>query len=96
VELFVTALEIGEVVRMLRHYSVFRASQIDGIPEYRPPHVEEAPWIRPEAADLILKNSGAVIHTGGDRAFYSPQTDCPYKSTRTQPTCCSPSCWPAI
>jgi len=37
--------------------------------------VEEAPWTRPEAADTILKNSGAVIRTGGDRAFYSPTTD---------------------
>jgi len=30
---------------------------------------------RPEAADTILKNSGAVVRTGGDRAFYSPSTD---------------------
>ena len=29
----------------------------------------------PEAADIILKNSGAVVRTGGDRAFYSPATD---------------------
>ena len=41
----------------------------------KPPTVEEAPWTRPEAADIILKNSGAVIRIGGDQAFYSPATD---------------------
>jgi antirestriction protein ArdC len=65
----------GKTVRMLRHYPVFHASQIDGIPEYKPPGIEEVPWRRPEAADIILRNSGAVIRTGGDRAFYSPSTD---------------------
>jgi antirestriction protein ArdC len=67
--------EEGKTGRMLRHYPVFHASQIEGIPEYKPPGIDEAPWTRPEAADLILKNSGAVIRTGGDRAFYSPSTD---------------------
>ena len=42
---------------------------------YKAPGIEEAPWTRPEAADIILKNSGAVIRIGGDRAFYSPLTD---------------------
>jgi antirestriction protein ArdC len=62
-------------VRILKHYSVFHASQIDGIPAYKAPTVEEAPWTRPEAADIILRNSGAVIRTGGEKAFYSPSTD---------------------
>jgi antirestriction protein ArdC len=62
-------------IRLLKHYAVFHASQIDGIPEYKAPGVEEAPWTRPEATDIILKNSGAVIRIGGDRAFYSPSTD---------------------
>lgn len=61
--------------RVLKHYAVFHASQIDGVPEYKAPSVEEAPWTRPEAAAIILRNSGAVIRTGGDRAFYSPATD---------------------
>jgi antirestriction protein ArdC len=64
-----------KMIRVLRHYAVFHASQIDGIPAYQAPSVEEAPWTRPEAAASILKNSGAVIRTGGDRAFYSPTTD---------------------
>jgi antirestriction protein ArdC len=62
-------------MRVLKHYAVFHASQIEGLPDYRPPGIDEAPWTRPEAADIILKNSGAVIRIGGDRAFYSPSTD---------------------
>jgi hypothetical protein len=34
---------------------------------YVAPGIEEAPWSRPETADVILKNSGAIIRTGGDR-----------------------------
>jgi antirestriction protein ArdC len=64
-----------KTVRVLKHYAVFHSSQIEGIPEYKAPNVEEAPWTRPEAADLILKNSGVLIRIGGDRAFYSPATD---------------------
>lgn len=50
-----------KTIRILKHYYVFHASQIDGIPPLKPPTVEEAPWTRPEAADIILKNSGAKI-----------------------------------
>jgi len=64
-----------KTIRILKHYAVFHASQIEGIPDYRAPTYEEAPWTRPESADIILKNSGAVIRIGGDRAFYSPSTD---------------------
>jgi antirestriction protein ArdC len=64
-----------KTIRFLKHYAVFHASQIDGIAPYKAPSTEEAPWTRPEAANVILKNSGAIIRTGGDRAFYSPATD---------------------
>jgi len=70
------AAENGKkAVNVFRHYAVFHASQIDRVPAYKAPSVEEAPWTRPEAADIILKNSGAVIRIGGDRAFYSSVTD---------------------
>jgi antirestriction protein ArdC len=62
-------------VRVLKHYAVFHASQIEGIPPYEAPGFEEAPWTRPEAADIILRNSGVRLCIGGDRAFYSPATD---------------------
>ncbi|WP_158930121.1 ArdC family protein [Acidisphaera sp. S103] len=62
-------------IPMLRAYTVFNGSQIEGMPAYVAPNVTEAPWRRPEAADIILTNSKAVIRVGGDRAFYSPSLD---------------------
>ena len=62
-------------IPLLRAFTLFHASQIDFIPDYVPPTIEEAPWRAPEAAEIIRANSGAVIRIGGDRAFYSPSTD---------------------
>ena len=62
-------------IPLLRAFTLFHASQIDGIPDYVPPTIEEAPWRAPVAAEIILANSGAVLRYGGDRAFYSPATD---------------------
>lgn len=62
-------------IPLLRAFSLFHASQIKGIPDYVPPTIEEAPWRAPEAAEIILANSGAIIRVGGERAFYSPATD---------------------
>jgi antirestriction protein ArdC len=62
-------------IPLLRFFTLFHASQIDGIPAYVPPSLAEAPWRAPEAARIILANSGAVVRIGGDRAFYSPGTD---------------------
>jgi antirestriction protein ArdC len=64
-----------KAIPMLRAYTVFNGSQIEGIPDYIAPDVTDAPWRRPEAADIILSNSKAVIRIGGDRAFYSPSLD---------------------
>lgn len=62
-------------IPMMRAFTVFNGSQIDGIAPFTPPTAEEAPWRRPDATDLILRNSGADIRVGGERAFYSPMTD---------------------
>jgi antirestriction protein ArdC len=62
-------------IPLLRAFTLFHASQIDLIPDYVPPTIEEAPWRAPEAAEIIRANSGAVMRIGGDRAFYSPSTD---------------------
>ena len=62
-------------IPLLRAFTLFHASQIDGIPDYVPPTIEEAPWRTPEAAEIILANSGAIVRYGGERAFYSPSTD---------------------
>jgi antirestriction protein ArdC len=64
-----------KTVRVLRHYPVFHASQIEGIPPYTPPSIEPAPWQSNEAADIIIRNAGITMRIGGDRAFYSPTTD---------------------
>lgn len=63
------------MIWVLNHYAVFHVSQIDGVPTYKAPAVDEALWTRPEASEIILENSGAVVRIGGDRAFYSPSTD---------------------
>jgi antirestriction protein ArdC len=62
-------------IPLLRAFTLFHTSQIDGVPDYIPPTIEEAPWRAPEAAEIIIANSGAVVRFGGDRAFYSPSTD---------------------
>jgi antirestriction protein ArdC len=38
--------EDEKVIRVLKHYAVFHATQIEGIPEFKAPTVEEAPWRR--------------------------------------------------
>jgi antirestriction protein ArdC len=62
-------------IPLLRAFSLFHASQIDGIPDFVPPTIAEAPWRAPEATQIILANSGAVVRFGGEKAFYSPSTD---------------------
>ena len=62
-------------IPLLRAFTLFHASQIEGVPGFVAPTVAEAPWRAPEAAETIVANSGAAIRTGGDRAFYSPGTD---------------------
>ena len=62
-------------IPLLRAFTLFHASQIEGVPDFMPPTVEEAPWRAPEAAETIIASSGAVVRIGGDRAFYSPVTE---------------------
>jgi antirestriction protein ArdC len=57
-----------------RVYTVFNASQIEGIPAHAPRVHHE--WEAIHAAEEILKNSGARIrHDQSDRAFYNRLTD---------------------
>ncbi|ATQ70779.1 hypothetical protein CQW49_22625 (plasmid) [Methylosinus trichosporium OB3b] len=62
-------------IPLLRSFTVFNGSQIDGIPAFTPPTIEEAPWRRFDAPDIIMRNSRAIVHIGGDQAFYRPSTD---------------------
>src|ERR1700678_4361685 len=43
-------------IPLLRSFTLFNASQIDGIPDFVPPTIEEAPWRAPEAAEIIVAN----------------------------------------
>ena len=82
---FYKRIEIGDrdesgedgrkVIPLLRSFTLFHASQIENIPPYVAPGVEEAPWREPNASTTVARNSKAIIRIGGDRAFYSPSTD---------------------
>jgi antirestriction protein ArdC len=57
-----------------RVYTVFNASQIEGIPAHTPRVHHE--WEVNQGAEEILKNSGArITHDQPDRAFYNRLTD---------------------
>ncbi|MCW2318526.1 antirestriction protein ArdC [Rhodoblastus acidophilus] len=62
-------------IPLLRAYTVFHASQIDGIPEFIAPEANKPVIERIADVDLILKASGVRVEIGGDRAFYRPATD---------------------
>lgn len=56
-----------------RHYPVFNAQQIDGLPKLELPKKEE--WEAIKSGERIIKKSGAVIKYGGDRAYYHTVLD---------------------
>jgi antirestriction protein ArdC len=60
---------------LLRAYTVFHASQIDGIPAYVAPLAGERAWQTPEAVQTILDASGIEIRSQGHRACYVPDKD---------------------
>jgi antirestriction protein ArdC len=68
-------LDAGRGNRLIhRVYTVFNARQIEGIPESSPN--ERSVFEVVEAAEQILKNSGATIrHDQADRAFYNRLAD---------------------
>lgn len=45
-------------IPLLRAFTLFHASQIDGIPDFAPPSAAEAPWRASDAAETIVTNSG--------------------------------------
>src|SRR5271166_5935746 len=67
----------GETRRIpiLRVFSVFHASQIDGIPTLAPAGATKTVVERVEDAEIILKATGVPVRIGGDSAFYNPAGD---------------------
>ena len=62
-------------IPILRTFSVFHASQIDGISELAPAVATKAVAERIEDVEIIVRASGVPVRIGGDRAFYSPTFD---------------------
>ncbi|HKN27899.1 MAG TPA: zincin-like metallopeptidase domain-containing protein [Roseiarcus sp.] len=62
-------------IPILRTFSVFHASQIDGIPALAPAVATKAVAERIEDVEIILQASGVPVRIGGDRAFYNPTFD---------------------
>lgn len=62
-------------IPMLRGFTVFHASQVQDIPDYQAPTLDEAPWRKPEAPELIVAASGIPVRVGGDRAYYAAAYD---------------------
>ena len=62
-------------IPLLRAFTLFHASQIEGIPEFAPPSAAEAPWRASHSAETIVTNSGVAVRIGGERAFYALGTD---------------------
>ncbi|EZP66271.1 hypothetical protein BV96_04584 [Sphingomonas paucimobilis] len=75
----VTGAETEKNIRFLRHYVVFNADQIDGLPAYFYPGPVSAepvdPSARQGAIDAFFGAIPADVRHGGDRAFFHPTFD---------------------
>ncbi|WP_298674080.1 zincin-like metallopeptidase domain-containing protein [uncultured Sphingomonas sp.] len=75
----VTGAESERSIRFLRHYLVFNADQIDGLPAYFYPDAEALAPIDPSARqcaiDQFFDRVPAEVRHGGDRAFFHPTFD---------------------
>lgn len=69
----------GRLIRFLRHYVIYNADDIDGLPAwYHPREVLPTPLLLSERQDRIDAFFAAVpadVRHGGDRAYYSPLGD---------------------
>jgi antirestriction protein ArdC len=63
-----------KTIPLLKAFPVFHASQIENIPEYVPT-ARNHDWSVIEAAEEIIRSSGADVRVGGNSAHYSPVTD---------------------
>ena len=65
---------LDEKQLIVRFYTVFHASQIEGIPELVKPAAEISLEPDPRVAE-ILTNMGVSLALGGNKAYYSPSSD---------------------
>ena len=71
----VDAEEPKRVIPMLRSYTVFNASQLEFLPERFELRSSPPAWQPIGEAEQLIYETGAVIHHGGNRAFYRPSDD---------------------
>ncbi|MBP2449857.1 ArdC family protein [Rhizobium leguminosarum] len=67
--------EIDREIPFLKAYTVFNVEQIDGLPDPHQPEPVLNPVERIDAAERFFRDTGAVIHHGGNQAFYAPGPD---------------------
>lgn len=69
--------EIELQIPYMKGYSVFNVEQIEGLPEtyYDKPEPLDNPVQRIDHADKFFSATGALIHNGGDRAYYAVGPD---------------------
>ena len=65
-----------KVVPLLKSFTVFNEAQLEDLPARLTwPEPDERELTPCEAADALLRQSGATIRHGGDQAYYSPSLD---------------------
>ena len=69
------AEEGKKVIPLLKDFSVWHASQINGVPDYSPQKIEQPDFHPSEKVKGILNASEADVRIGGIRAFYQPAGD---------------------
>ena len=69
--------DIERQIPFMKGYTVFNVEQIDGLPaQYRPAPSPALPALAlHQAAEGFFAATGATVHHGGNRAFYSPARD---------------------
>lgn len=74
-----TGREVERTIRFLRHYLVFNADQVDGLPAYfHPPEIPPAPpppSVRQAAIDTFFASIPAQVRHGGNQAYFTPTFD---------------------
>ena len=74
-----TGEEVERSIRFLRHYVVYNADQVDGLPAYFYPAAQPPQPVNPSerqtAIDAFFDAIPADVRHGGSHAFYSPTFD---------------------
>ena len=69
------AATLKEKRLVVRYYTVFHASQIEGMPELERPEIPEASLEPDPRVTAIVSGMGATLSIGGTQAYYRPSAD---------------------